>query len=100
MSLGSIQHPVLFCKVQLMHFGYVFINTVACMILTPVMQFTNFFFFFFSVIDNVNILIINVKLKHRFTDHFKKILHKLHLCTLTILTLTTYTCNHVAVMIL
>ena len=61
MSRGSIQHPVLFCKVQLMHFCYFFINTVACMIPTAVMQFTNLFLS--SVIDNVNILIINVSLQ-------------------------------------
>ena len=63
------------------------------MIPIPVMQFINFFLP--SVIDNVNILKINVKLKHKFTAHFEKILLKLPLCTLTILTLTTYTCNHI-----
>ena len=52
-----------------------------------------------TVIDNVNILKINVKLKHQITAHFEKILHKLPLCTITILTLTTYTCNHMAIRI-
>ena len=58
----------------------------------PVMQFTNFFFSI--VIENVNILKIKVTLKHQFTAHIEKILHKLHLFTLTTLTLTTYTCHH------
>ena len=61
------------------------------------LQFINFFLS--SVIDNVNILKINVKLKHQFTAHFKKILNKLHLCTLTILTLITYNCNYMALKI-
>ena len=42
-SHGSIQHTVLFCKVQLILFGYFFIYTVMCMIPVPVMQFLNFF---------------------------------------------------------
>ena len=46
----------------------------------PVMQLINFFYL--TVIDNVNILKINVKLKHQFTAHLEKILHKLPLCTL------------------
>ena len=57
------------------------------MIPIPVMQFINFFQS--TVIDNVNILKINVQLKHQCTVHFEKILHKLPLCTLTIVTLTT-----------
>ena len=76
-----------------MLFFIIFIYTVACMIPIPVMQFINLLLS--PVIDNVNILNINVKLKHQFTAHFKKFLHKLPLCTLTILTLTTYTCNHI-----
>ena len=63
----------------------------------PVMQFINFFLSI--VIENVNILKINVKLKHQFTAHTEKILHKLHLCTLTTLTLTTYTCHHMVITI-
>ena len=47
----------------------------------------------------VNILKINVKLKHQITAHFEKILYKLTLCTQTILTLTTYNCNHMAITI-
>ena len=67
------------------------------MIPIQVMQFINFFYS--TVIDNVNILKISVKLKHQFTAHFEEILHKLPLCTLTIWTLTTYTCNHMAITI-
>ena len=63
----------------------------------PVMQFTNFCFSI--VIENVNILKINVKFKHQFTAHIEKILHKLHLFTLTTLTLTTYTCNDMVITI-
>ena len=74
-----------------------FVYTVACMIPIPVMQFINFFLS--KVTDNVNILKINVKLKHQFTAHFEKILHKLPVCTLIILTLTIYTCNHMAITI-
>ena len=62
------------------------------------MQFINFFESI--VIDNVNIMEIDVKLNHQFTAHFKKMLHKLHSCTLTILTLTTYNCNHMEITIL
>ena len=51
------------------------IYTVACMIPIPVMQFINFFYS--TLIDNVIILKINVKLKHQLTAHFEKILHKL-----------------------
>ena len=68
------------------------------MIPIPVVQFIHFFYS--TVIDNVNILKINIKLKTQFTAHFEKILHKLPLsCTLTILTLTTYTCNPMAITI-
>ena len=49
------------------------------MIPIPVIHFINFVYT--AVIDNVNILKINVKLKHQFTAHFEKILHKLPLCT-------------------
>ena len=63
----------------------------------PVMQFINFFFS--MLIENVNILKINVKLKHQFTAHIEKIPHKLHLFTLTTLTLTTYTCHHMVITI-
>ena len=48
------------------------------------------------VIGNVNILKTNVNLKHQFTAKFENLLHKLPLCTLTILTLAAYTCNHMA----
>ena len=65
------------------------------MIPMQVMQFINFFYSI--VIDNVNILKINVKLKHQFTAHFEKILH--NVCTFTILTSTTYHCNHMAITI-
>ena len=44
------------------------------MIPIPVMQFINFFYS--TVVDNVNILKINVKLKHQFTAHFEKNLLK------------------------
>ena len=67
------------------------------MIPMPAMQFINLFFS--TVTDNANILKIKVKLKNQFTAHFEKILNKLPLCTLTILTLTTYTCNHMAITI-
>ena len=72
-------------------FGLFFVYTVACMIQIPVMQFINFFYSIVHVIDNVNILKINDKLKIQLTAHFQKILHKLPLCTFTILILTTYT---------
>ena len=67
------------------------------MIQIPVIKFINFFYS--TVIDNVNILKINVNLKHQFTDHFEKTLNKVPFCTLTILTLTTYTRNHMAITI-
>ena len=41
-------------------------------------------FFYLTVFDNVNVLKINVKLKHQFTTHIEKILHILPLCSLTI----------------
>ena len=65
------------------------------MIPIPVMQFINFILSI--VIDDVNILEINVKLRHQFSAKFQKILHKLPLCTLTILTLTTYAYNHMLI---
>ena len=65
------------------------------MIPIPVMQFINFFYS--TVVDNVNILKINDKVKHQFTAHFEKNLLKLPLRTLTILTSTTYTCKHMAI---
>ena len=43
------------------------------MIPIPVMQFINFFYS--TVIDNLNILKINVGLRHPFTAHFENILH-------------------------
>ena len=65
----------------------------------PVMQFINFFYS--TVIVSANILNINVKLKHQFTAHFEKKspLSYLYVRTLTILTLTTYTCNHMVITI-
>ena len=71
--------------------------TVAYMIPKPVVQFINFFCS--TVLENVNVLKINVKLNHQFTAHFEKFLHKLPLCTLTILTLAAFTCNHTAITI-
>ena len=51
-----------------------------------------------KVIDYVNILKINVRLKHLFSAHFQKILHRFPLCTLIILAFTTYTqCNHMMI---
>ena len=65
------------------------------MIPLSVMQFI--YFFYSTVIDNVNILKLNVNLKDQITAHFEKIIYKLPLCTSTILTLTSYTCNHMAI---
>ena len=39
------------------------------------------------------------QIKHQFTAHFENILRKCPLCTLTLLTLTTYTCNHTEITI-
>ena len=67
------------------------------MIPMPEMQLINIFST--VVIDNVNNLEKNVKLKHQFTAHFENIFRKLSLCTLRILTLTTCTCSHMAITI-
>ena len=51
--------------------------------------------FLLKVIGNFNISKINVKFEHKFSAPFKKDLHKLPLCTLSLLiVLTTYTDNH------
>ena len=63
------------CPADAFGFFFIYMYTEACMIPIPVKQFINFFKS--TVIDNVNILKINVKLKHQFTEHFEKILHKL-----------------------
>ena len=52
-------------------------------------------FFLLKVIDNFKISKINVKIEHQFTAPFHKHLHKLPLCTLSLLILTTCTLNHV-----
>ena len=91
-SDGSIHHPVIFCIVQLMLLGIFCIYTVPI----PVLQIINFLYS--TVIDDVNVLKINVNLSISLQLILKKNLHKLQLCTLTILTLTTYTCNHMAIM--
>ena len=52
-------------------------------------------FFELKVIDNFNSSKINVKFEHQFIVPFKKHLHKLPLCTLSLLILTTYTSSHV-----
>ena len=81
---------------QLILFGYFFVYTLACIIPTPVTQFVDFSYLEI-VIDNFITLTINVKLKPQFTSHFQKIVHKLAICTLTILTLTTYICKYMVI---
>ena len=44
-----------------------------------------------KVIDNFNISKINVNFEHQFTAFFPKLLHKLPVCTLSLLILTSYT---------
>ena len=68
-SHGSIQHPVLFCKVSWC-FLVIFVNTVACLI--PILT----FLINSRLIDNVNSLKINVKLNNQFTAHFQNLLCK------------------------
>ena len=93
-SHGSIQHPVIFCKVNSYSFylPYSVYGTYTCY-----MKFINFFLI--NRIYNVNILKINIKLKHQFTAYFESNLNKSPLSTLTIFTLTTYTCKHMAITI-
>ena len=57
----------------------------------PIPLFNLLTFFNSTVSDNVNTLKINVKI-----SSFLEIFPEVTLCTLTILTLTTYTCNHMA----
>ena len=52
-------------------------------------------FFQLKVIDNFNISKMNVKFEHQFIALFKKHLHKLPLCTLSLLIFTSYTGSHV-----
>ena len=52
-------------------------------------------FLYIKVIDNITISKVNIKFEHQFTAPFQKHLHKLPLCTLSLLILTTYTDNHV-----
>ena len=75
---------------------YLFVYTVACMIPTPVTQFVDFSKLEI-VIDNFNTLKINVKLKPQLTSHFQKIIYKLAMRILPILTLTTYTCKYMVI---
>ena len=79
-SHECIQHPVIFCKVQLMILGYFYLH---CSVYDTNTSSAVYYFFESTVIDNVNSLIINVILKHQFTMYFEKILHKLPLCTHT-----------------
>ena len=48
-----------------------------------------------KVIDDFNISKVNVKFEHQFAAAFLKDLHKLSLCTISLMILTTYTDNYV-----
>ena len=48
-----------------------------------------------KVIDDFNISKVNAKFEHQFTAAFWKDLHKLPLCTMSFMILTTYTDSYV-----
>ena len=84
-SHGYIQHR---SANSVEAFDYFCVETVACMI--PYQQPT-----LSKEIDNFNISKITTNFEHQFTAPFLKHLHKLPLCTLSLLIFTTYTDNHV-----
>ena len=50
--------------------------------------------FLLKVIDNFNISKISIKFENQFTAPFQKHLHRLPLCILSLLILTSYTDDH------